>query len=143
MYNYICTITGSYYGKHFYSNYPSIITNYIATFCAFGTMKIQLYHCNVGPPVIQQPKRDNRKPVRKHSRQSRVTLHCKASGYGSLIYYWESRLTENHKWSTIKYNTNKTSYTTANTAQYRCNVTNEAGSVVSPVYTVYGNNPLV
>ena len=105
-------------------------------------MKIQLYCCNLGPPVIQQPERDSEKPMRKGS-QSRVTLHCKASGYGSLIYYWERRLTKSHKWFTIEHTINKLSHKTGDTGQYRCNVTNEAGSVVSPVITIYGNNPLV
>ena len=103
-------------------------------------MKAQLHCCHVGPPVIQQPEHDNEKPLRKGSR---VTLHCTASGYGSLIYYWERRLAENHKWFTIDHFINKTSYRTGDTGQYRCNVTNEAGSVVSPVITIYGNNPLV
>ena len=103
-------------------------------------MKIQLYCCDVGPPVIQQPERDNKKPLRKGSR---IILHCTASGYGSLIYYWERRLTENHKWFTIDHIINKTLFRLGDTGQYRCNVTNEAGSAVSPVITIYGNNPLV
>ena len=74
---------------------------------------------------------------------SRVTLHCTASGYGSLIIYWENRISENHNWFTINHAVNRTSYTTGETKQYRCNVTNEAGSVVSPVITVYGKNLLV
>ena len=102
-------------------------------------MKAQLHHCHVGPPVIQQPKRDNGKPVRKGSY---VALHCTASGYGSVIYYWERRLTENHKWGPL-YHINKISHKTGQIGQYRCNVTNEAGSVVSPVITLYGNNLLV
>ena len=99
----------------------------------------ELYCYELGPPVIQQPEHDNKKPVRG----SRVTLHCKASGYGSLIYYWERRISENHKWFTIDHLINKISHTTGQTGQYRCNVTNEAGSVVSPVITAYRNNPLV
>ena len=75
-------------------------------------------------------------------RGSCVTLHCTASGYGSLIYYWERRISEYHEWFTIDHTINKI-YKTGITGQYRCNVTNEAGSVVSPVLTVYGNNPLV
>ena len=99
----------------------------------------KLYHCNLGPPIIKQPKHDNTKPVRNGSR---VTLHCTASGYGSLIYYWENRISEKHNWFTIAYSINKTSHTTGESKQYRCNVTNEAGSVVSPVITVYGKNLL-
>ena len=104
-------------------------------------MKAQLHYCHVGPPVIQQPEHDNEKPLKKV--HSHVTLNCTASGYGSLIYHWERRLTESHKWFIISHIINTTTYITGSTGQYRCNVTNEAGSVVSPVITVYGNNPLV
>ena len=102
-------------------------------------MKTQVYYCNVGPPVIQEPEHDNEKPLRKGSR---VTLHCTASGYGSQKY-WERRISENHNWYTVKTIISTTSYRTGQTGQYRCNVTNKAGSVVSPVITLFGNNPLV
>ena len=49
---------------------------------------------------------------------------------------------DSNKWITID-STNKTSYITTTTGQYRCNVTNEAGSAISPVITVYGKNLLV
>ena len=98
------------------------------------------YCCGVGPPVIQQPEHDNEEPLRKNSR---ITFHCAASGYGSLTYYLERRISEKHKWFTIGILINATSYKTGNTGQYRCNVTNEAGSVISPVITIYGNIPLV
>ena len=58
----------------------------LAIYFSVRAMKTQLYCFNVGPPVIQQPKHDNKKPVRKGS-QLRVTLHCTASGYGSLTYH--------------------------------------------------------
>ena len=102
-------------------------------------MKISLYGCDVGPPVIQQPERDNEKPMK---RGLRVTLHCIAFGYGSLIYHWERRILKYHKWYPLNH-INKVSFNTGQIGQYRCNVTNEAGSVVSPVITIYGNNPLV
>ena len=66
---------------------------------------------------------------------SSVTLACRAVGEGSLKYYWERENSGN--WVTVD-NNNKTSYTTRNSGQYRCNVTNEVGSVLSPVFTVYG-----
>ena len=66
---------------------------------------------------------------------SSYTISCRAAGYGSLTYYWEKK--ESEKWITVD-STNKTSYKTTTTGQYRCNVTNEAGSVVSPVITVHG-----
>ena len=120
------------------------IIYYLYIFSTSGRIKAQhmaeMYHCNLGPPIIYQPKHDDKMPVRKGSRP---IIHCTASGYGSLIYYWERRITENHNWFTITHSINKTSYTTGNTGQYRCNVTNEAGSVVSPVVIVYGKNLLV
>ena len=71
-----------------------------------------------------------------------ATLKCRAAGYGSLTYYWERK--DSGNWITVD-NDNRTSYTTKTSGQYRCNVTNEAGSVLSPVITVYGmlsTNPL-
>ena len=73
-------------------------------------------------------------------RHSHVTLQCIAIGEGSLVYYWEMNVLEN--WITIDSN-NRTSYTTNTTGQYRCNVTNEVGSVISPVITVYGRKDLL
>ena len=86
----------------------------------------------VDPPVLQQPSHANQLPL---SRNSTITLHCRATGDGSLKYYWERN--DSGNWITVD-NNNRTSYTTGTTGQYRCNVTNEVGSVVSPVITVYG-----
>ena len=66
---------------------------------------------------------------------SSYTISCRAAGYGSLTYYWERK--DSERWINADSN-NKTSYNTKNTGKYRCKVTNEAGSVVSPVTTVYG-----
>ena len=85
-------------------------------------------------PFINQPQRNISMPLKE---SSTVTLQCTAAGYGSLIYYWERN--DSGNWITVD-NNNKTSYTTNTTGQYRCNVTNEAGSVTSPVITVYGKN---
>ena len=93
----------------------------------------------LGPPVIKQTEDDNKIPVRK---SSRIILNCTASGYGSLTYYWERRISENHEWFTLSHVINKTSFYVT-TGQYRCNVTNEAGSVLSPVFTVYGKDLFV
>ena len=90
------------------------------------------YHLYLDPPVLQQPSRDNQIPLR---RNSTVTLYCTATGDGSLKYYWERN--DSGNWITVD-NNNRTSYTTETTGQYRCNVTNEVGSVTSPVITVYG-----
>ena len=68
-----------------------------------------------------------------------ITLHCSASGYGSLTYYWERRISQNHNWFHLNHSINETLHL-ALVGQYRCNVTNEAGSVISPVITVYGKD---
>ena len=84
-----------------------------------------------GLPTIIQPQSANEVPLR----YSTVTLNCTATGDGSSKYYWERNDLRN--WITVGSN-NMMSYTTNTTGQYRCNVTNEVGSVVSPVITVYG-----
>ena len=84
-----------------------------------------------GLPTIIQPQHASEVPLRS----STVTLNCTATGDGSLIYYWERN--DSGNWITVD-NNNRTLYTTVTTGQYRCNVTNEVGSVVSPVITVYG-----
>ena len=84
-----------------------------------------------GLPTIIQPQRASEVPLRS----STVTLQCTATGDGSLKYYWERN--DSGNWITVG-NNNRTSYTTNTTGQYRCNVTNEVGSVISPVITVYG-----
>ena len=86
----------------------------------------------IGPPVIKQPQHKNNVPLKEGLS---YTVSCRAAGYGSLTYYWEKKVSE--KWINVDSN-NKTSYKTTNTGQYRCNVTNKAGSVTSPVYNVYG-----
>jgi len=63
-----------------------------------------------------------------------ITLMCKASGLGTLVYSWERR-SSGSSWTTVS-NNNTTSYTTDTTLTigeytYRCRVSNEAGSVVS------------
>ena len=68
---------------------------------------------------------------------SSVTLRCKASGKGTLVYSWERNIDGN--WTVVSNNT--TSYTTDTTLaigqyMYRCRVSNEAGSVVSNIATV-------
>ena len=90
------------------------------------------YHLHLDRPVLQQPSHDNQIPLRKNLN---ITLHCRATGDGSLKYYWERN--DSGNWITVD-NNNRTSYTTGTTGQYRCNVTNEVGSAVSPVITVYG-----
>ena len=85
-----------------------------------------------GLPTIIEPQQANVVPLKP---DSAVTLHCAATGDGLLKYYWNRN--DSGNWITVD-NNNRTSYTTNITGQYRCNVTNEVGSVVSPVITVYG-----
>ena len=91
-----------------------------------------MYIIVTGPPVIKQPQHKDNVPLKEGSS---YTISCRAAGYGSLTYYWERKVSK--KWTNVD-NNNKTSYETTNTGQYRCNVANEAGSVVSPMITVYG-----
>ncbi|XP_065886416.1 uncharacterized protein [Dysidea avara] len=86
-----------------------------------------------GPPVIRyvQPQYNRLVPFPE---RTSITLHCRATGYGSLIYYWERNITGS--WITVS-NRNSTQYTISTSGQYRCNVTNEAGSVVSGVTTLH------
>ena len=86
----------------------------------------------LGPPFIKKPRSNNNVPLKEGSS---YTISCKAVGYGPPTYYWERK--DSKKWITVD-RTNRPYFTTAITGQYRCNVTNEAGSVVSPVITVYG-----
>ena len=67
-----------------------------------------------------------------------ITLMCRASGLGTLVYSWERR--SSNRWAPIN-NANSPSYTTnSNMAvgqyMYRCIVSNEAGSVMSNSATV-------
>ena len=68
-----------------------------------------------------------------------ITLKCRASGLGTLVYYWE-RSSSGSNWTTVS-NDSTTSYTTDTTLtigqyMYRCIVSNEAGSVMSNSTTV-------
>ena len=95
-----------------------------------------LLNCiHAGPPVIQQLIRQ--KPLLPVV--GGTTLHCRAAGYGSLMYLWETNITGS--WKAVS-NKNRTHYIASSAGQYRCNVTNEAGSVVSNVATVFGENIL-
>ena len=68
-----------------------------------------------------------------------ITLMCRASGLGTLVYSWE-RSSSGSSWTTVS-NDNTTSYTTDTTLtsgqyMYRCIVSNEAGLVMSNSATV-------
>jgi len=63
-----------------------------------------------------------------------IVLHCEASGKGSLVYSWVTMQTGNG-WTVIG-SSNTTTFTTSVSGLYRCNVRNEAGSVVSSAAAV-------
>ena len=86
-------------------------------------------------------------PKKKNMKIKRITLTCRASGSGRLVYSWER--SSGSRWTTVS-NGNTTSYTTKNSLaigqyMYRCRVSNEGGSVVSNVTTVnvYGEYPVI
>ena len=88
------------------------------------------------PRILEHPVGDS-VPV-----NGTVTLACKASGIGILVYSWEKSFGGN--W-TIVSNDNTTSHITDTTLaigqyMYRCRVSNEAESVVSnnAIVNVYG-----
>ena len=90
-----------------------------------------------GPPLITHHPLNNDIPLRRS-----ITLTCRATGIGSLVYSWER--SSGSSWTTVS-NDNTTSYTTDTTLaigqyMYRCRVSNDAGSVVSnnAIVNVYG-----
>ena len=63
----------------------------------------------------------------------RVTLNCKASGYGTITYKWQEF--GNGSWMDIA-DSNNAEFTTdilTQSSQFRCVVTNEAGRTTSNV----------
>ena len=65
---------------------------------------------------------------------------CRASGEGTLVYFWE-RSSSGSSWATVS-NDNTTSYTTDTTLTsgvyvYRCRVNNGGGVVISNIAIVY------
>ena len=99
---------------------------------------IGLYTSNyipfTGPPSITTHPTGGDVPVGRS-----ITLMCRASGRGTLLYSWERR-SSGRRWATVS-NDNTTSYTTDATLtsgeyMYRCSVSNEAGAVVSNIATV-------
>ena len=86
----------------------------------------------LGLPIILLPQRTSEVALRSLT----ITLQCRAVGDGSLKYYWERKNSGN--WVIVNNNNSVPYIITGTTGQYRCNVTNEVGSVISPVITVYG-----
>ena len=86
-----------------------------------------------GPPTIIDHPMHDAVPI-----EGSITLMCRAKGLG-IMYSWEIRHSDS-SWTSIE-NAEGTSYTTNRSVavgqyMYRCNVSNEAGSVVSDIATV-------
>ena len=64
-----------------------------------------------------------------------VTLDCEGTGRGSITYQWETSNINRGQWTTICDSNSKT-LVVRNSQQYRCVVSNEAGSTRSDVATV-------
>ena len=89
---------------------------------------------STGPPEITDQPKSGDVPMGRN-----ITLMCRASGLGTLVYSWE-RIRSGSSWTSIN-NAKATSYTTSRRMtigeyMYRCRVSNEAGSVVSNSATV-------
>ena len=67
-----------------------------------------------------------------------VTLDCEGTGRGSITYQWETSNINGGQWMNISNSNNKTLVvgTLEQSQQYRCVVSNEAGSTRSNVVTV-------
>ena len=67
-----------------------------------------------------------------------VTLDCEGTGNGSITYHWETRNINGEEWVILS-DSNVETYVVrefAQSKQYRCVVSNEAGSTRSGVATV-------
>ena len=67
-----------------------------------------------------------------------VTLDCEGTGRGSITYQWETSNINGGQWTNISDSNNKTLVVRnlEQSQQYRCVVSNEAGSTISDVATV-------
>ena len=67
-----------------------------------------------------------------------VTLDCEGTGRGSITYQWETSNINGGQWMNISNSNNKTLVvgTLEQSQQYRCVVSNEAGSTRSNVATI-------
>ena len=67
-----------------------------------------------------------------------VTLNCEGTGRGSITYHWETSNINGGQWMNISNSNSKTLVVRdlQQSQQYRCVVSNEAGSTRSDVATV-------
>ena len=94
-----------------------------------------MHHSNVltGPPTIMIHPNDKVIAVNMS-----VILNCKGIGKGPIIYQWESRTINGRRWMNVRNsnNQNPVVMNSEQSQQYRCVVSNEAGSTRSNVATV-------
>ena len=67
-----------------------------------------------------------------------VTLGCEVTGRGSITYHWETSNINGGQWMNIS-NSNSNRTVVGNleqSQQYRCVVSNEAGSIISDFATI-------
>ena len=86
-----------------------------------------------GPPTITTHPTSQLIPVSMN-----VTLNCEGTGRKPITYQWETNNINGGQWMSIS-NTNSTTFvvgTLEQSQQYRCVVSNEAGSTISNVATV-------
>ena len=67
-----------------------------------------------------------------------VTLDCEGTGSGSITYQWETSNINGGQWMNVSNSNSKSLVvgTLEQSQQYRCVVSNEAGSTISHVATV-------
>ena len=86
-----------------------------------------------GPPTIKTH------PVSQLTTMSvKVTLQCKVTGRGSITYQWETSNINGRQWMTFSRSNNKRLVVRnlEKSQQYRCIVSNEAGSTRSNIATI-------
>ena len=67
-----------------------------------------------------------------------ITLNCEGTGGGSITYHWETSKINGGQWMNIS-NSNSRTLVVRNldqSQQYRCVVSNEAGSIRSNIATI-------
>ena len=90
-------------------------------------------HHLLGPPTITTHPTSQLKIV-----SMSVTLDCEGTGRGSVTYHWETSNINGGQWMNIG-SSNRKEYVVSNleqSQQYRCVVSNEAGSTRSDVATI-------
>ena len=94
-----------------------------------------MHHCNIftGPPIIMMHPNDEVIAV-----NTSVTLNCKGTGKRPITYQWQSKPINRNVWMNIRKSNNQKLVVMSlqQSQQYRCVVSNEAGSNTSNIATV-------